>query len=387
MAFDQFNAQYRDRIMNLIFAFPQDFVRKDETTGQETAFWSGAKRFRRAAEFHIDDELFLDYIYSASNLFAFMLKVDYVRDRDEFKRLVAESNIQTPEWAPSSKFLKQVKSEVEKANNPDQPNTEEQFDDDEVKISTLINELKNYDISGIKKLEPADFEKDDDTNFHIDFITACSNMRAWNYHIPLAKRHKCKMVAGRIIPAVATTTAMVTGLIEMELYKILLGLDKAKFLGCNVNLGVHSMRLFEPAPPKKSEEKYDVITLSMVKPIPPGWTIWDKIVVDKGDLTVKEFLTIFPEIHFGCKIDGLFFKTVKKNEDNESTASPVWVSFPINQEQRDTKTKNEKKKLSELYVEQFGALHPNRKYILLDALVRGPDGDDVVVPVIQFNFK
>jgi len=389
MAFDHFNAQYRDRILNLVFAFPEDFVRKDEQTGQETAFWSGAKRFPRAALFHIDDELFFDYIYQTANLYAFMLKIEYVRDKDDFKRWLVEANLETPEWSPSSKFLKQVKSEVEKAGKPEQQGQqqEEDFDDDEVKIEQLIHELKTYDTSGFHKLEPADFEKDDDLNFHIDFITACSNMRAWNYHIPLAKRHKCKMVAGRIIPAVATTTSMVTGLIEMELYKLLLGLDKSKFLGCNVNLGIQSMRLFEPAPPKKAEEKYDLITLSVVKPVPLGFTCWDKVIVDRGDLTVKEFLTVFPEVHFGCKIDGLFFKTIKKTEDNENTAAPIWVSFPINQEQRDSKTKNEKRKLTEIYTELFGPLHTNRRYILLDALVRGPEGDDVSVPLIQFNFK
>jgi len=314
MAFDQFNSQYRDRILNLIYAFPRDFVKKDDVTGEETPFWSGAKRFPQAAEFHLDNDLFVDYIYTAANLFAFMLKVPCVRDRDEFKRHVAEANIATPEWAPSSKYLKQVKSEVERANKPnEQPTQEMEFDDDETKIKQLIAELKSFDVNSAHKLEPADFEKDDDNNFHIDFITACSNMRAWNYDIPLASRHKCKMVAGRIIPAVATTTAMVTGLIEMELYKILLGLDKTKFLGCNVNLGVNSMRLFEPVNPKQAEEKYDVETLSTVRPVPPKFTIWDKVIVDKGDLTVKEFLDVFPEVHFGCTIDSLFFKSIKKN--------------------------------------------------------------------------
>jgi ubiquitin-activating enzyme E1 len=135
MAFDHFNSQYRDRILNLIFAFPQDFVKKDDVTGEESPFWSGAKRFPRAAEFHMDDELFLDYLYTAANLFAFMLKVPCVRDRDEFKRHVAESNLITPEWSPSSKYLKQVKSEVEKANKPNEQQTQEvEFDDDEVKI-------------------------------------------------------------------------------------------------------------------------------------------------------------------------------------------------------------------------------------------------------------
>lgn len=38
-----------------------------------------------------------------------------------------------------------------------------------------------------------DFEKDDDTNFHMDFIVACSNLRAENYGITPADRHKVYM--------------------------------------------------------------------------------------------------------------------------------------------------------------------------------------------------
>lgn len=73
------------------------------------------------------------------------------------------------------------------------------------------------------KVTPLDFEKDDDSNFHMDFIVAASNLRATNYRIPPADRHKSKLIAGKIIPAIATVTSVVSGLATLELYKLTQG--------------------------------------------------------------------------------------------------------------------------------------------------------------------
>ena len=71
-----------------------------------------------------------------------------------------------------------------------------------------------------------EFEKDDDTNWHIDWVCAASNLRAGNYGIPQADRQQTKGIAGRIIPAIATTTSAVSGLVLLEMVKYLCGHNK-----------------------------------------------------------------------------------------------------------------------------------------------------------------
>ena len=51
------------------------------------------------------------------------------------------------------------------------------------------------------------FEKDDDENGHIDFIHALANLRAANYKLEEMTWINVKLKAGRIVPALATTTA------------------------------------------------------------------------------------------------------------------------------------------------------------------------------------
>jgi len=86
-------------------------------------------------------------------------------------------------------------------------------------IGELVKKLPSPSSFAGFRLNPVEFEKDDDTNHHIDFITAASNLRAMNYAINPADRHTTKQIAGKIIPAIATTTSLIVGLVCLELYK------------------------------------------------------------------------------------------------------------------------------------------------------------------------
>lgn len=66
-------------------------------------------------------------------------------------------------------------------------------------------------------MSPLQFEKDDDSNGHMDFVTSASSLRAIMYSIEPADRLKTKRIAGKIIPAIATATAAVAGLVSTDL--------------------------------------------------------------------------------------------------------------------------------------------------------------------------
>eukprot|EP00842_Homolaphlyctis_polyrhiza_P000252 jgi/Hompol1/1227/HPOL_002673-RA len=65
------------------------------------------------------------------------------------------------------------------------------------------------------------FDKDDEAS--LNFVTAAANLRAKTFHIPCKSRFEVKQMAGNIIPAIATTNAIVAGLIVMLAFKVLSG--------------------------------------------------------------------------------------------------------------------------------------------------------------------
>ena len=55
----------------------------------------------------------------------------------------------------------------------------------------------------------------------LNFVTACANIRMQIFNIPNKSRFEVKSMAGNIIPAIATTNAVIAGCIVMEALKIL----------------------------------------------------------------------------------------------------------------------------------------------------------------------
>lgn len=64
---------------------------------------------------------------------------------------------------------------------------------------------------------------DKDDRDSMDFVAACANIRAHAFGIPLKSRFDIKSMAGNIIPAIATTNAIIAGLVVLHALKVLQG--------------------------------------------------------------------------------------------------------------------------------------------------------------------
>ena len=212
------------------------------------------------------------------------------------------------------------------------------------------------------KLSPVEFEKDDDTNHHIDFITAASNLCAENYKIELADRHKTKFIAGKIIPAIATTTALATGLVIMEFYKIVDGKDDIEqYKNGFVNLALPFFGFSEPIASPKATYKGHSGEVSIDK-------LWDRFEVE--DITLQELINDF------SKNKGLDITMLS------SGVSLLYASFFPKAKLADRM----KLKLSEL-VELISKkpIPSHQKTVIFEICVEDQDEEDVEVPYIMMK--
>ncbi|KAL3427419.1 ubiquitin-activating enzyme E1 [Phlyctema vagabunda] len=347
----QFEKQYNNAIQQLLYNFP-----KDSLTSSGTHFWSGPKRAPDALKFDPKNKYHMGFVVAGANLHAFNYGINSKGvDSSTYQKVL--DNMLIPDFSPSSSVKIQADD-----SEPD-PNAQSSSFDDTTEIQDITNSLPAPEKLAGFKLQPVDFEKDDDTNHHIDFITAASNLRAENYKIELADRHKTKFIAGKIIPAIATTTALVTGLVILEFYKIVDGKDDIEqYKNGFVNLALPFFGFSEPIASPKATYKSKDGDVAIDK-------LWDRFEVE--DITLQELID-----HFAAK--GLDITMLS------SGVSLLYASFFPKAKLADKYPM----KLSQLVATVSKKPIPShQKNVIFEICVEDQTGEDVEVPYIMMKMK
>ncbi|OHT15976.1 Ubiquitin-like modifier-activating enzyme 1 [Tritrichomonas foetus] len=187
-----FESFFNIEIRKLQTNFPEDYI--NPTNG--LPFWSEGKRFPRVLTYDPTNEYHANFITSAAILQA---KVCGIVISHPIKDIPLIAQKYT---GKEFNFMKENTNEAPISN-----------------YDQLLNSIRPF-IGKPTKITPEVFEKDDDTNYHMEFISAAANLRAINYYIEPQNKLEITRIAGKIIPAIATTTAMICGLVALEMYKV-----------------------------------------------------------------------------------------------------------------------------------------------------------------------
>jgi len=163
-----FETLFDHSIRDLVSMFPKDHL---DTHGQP--FWSGPKRCPDATALDADEPSHMGFIVAMANLIAFNLGIKGCTDMTVCHDLV-KSQQSKPYISKKIKVETPEEAKAREASGQPAPVDESDSNDNEV-LEALYPELAALakTING-NEIQAAEFEKDDDTNFHIDFIHAAA---------------------------------------------------------------------------------------------------------------------------------------------------------------------------------------------------------------------
>jgi len=341
----KFEHDFNHTIKQLITNFPLDCVTKEGAL-----FWSGPKRAPSPIDFDVKNPLHLSYVTALANLRAEVFGIPRGKMKDVNEMI---SKVVVPPFKPREVYIPK--------NDEEAKELETRYDDEDLETQ-LQSSLRKVDRKSFGKVTPLEFEKDMERAFpdHMDFISLSSNLRATNYRIELVDKHEAKRIAGKIIPAIATTTALVTGLICLELYKLIQNRPIEDFHCGFVNLALPLFTVSEP------------IAAATNKAVKNGvewlWTLWDTIVVDQGDMTLKEFINYF-ESTYGLEVEII-----------SCGSAIIFASFSV-------KKSRYKIPMSKLVTQIAGISLEDRSYIELELSLVDEEDEEVEYPTIKFVYK
>ena len=279
---------YNISIKNLLLFYPLDSYENG------VLFWSGSRKKPSPIDYlDINDIMTKQFLYCFCFIFSHCVNIDFNYKIFENKNLAIKTE----------KMFDKIKNK--KFN--DNINEEEK----NIKLKQLYlikNEINNN--SKINwKINEIVFEKDGLYNNHIEFIQACSNLRARNYKISEENKNKILMISGKIIPSVPTSTSAIVGYLCLQIINLLYSNDTENVIrNAYIDLGLNIFDLIKQPKLDNAQEKEKKEEEEQ----------YEKIII-KGSKTCKEFLDYiynkygFEIFHFEINEKIIYDKRVTKD--------------------------------------------------------------------------
>ena len=246
-------------------------------------FWTGSRRVPTPLQFKSlnsgEDEVSAQQVMINERIAQFVQFTARLR----IESFLGEASNSEDESSPPLVSLEDALSSLEEHASDTEDKDGADSDSDNGVLAAVLEKLNGAKTgaSFLPKLNLVDFEKDDEANGHVSFVTAASNLRAMAYGIPAADAMETRRVAGRIVPAMITTTGLVSALSCLELIKMLKGLPLTLHRNAFVNLALPFFAFTSPLPADQVEGVNGKL-----------YTMWDRISVKASSKTPADTITL-----------------------------------------------------------------------------------------------
>ena len=355
----QYNINFHNKILDLLALYGKD----------KSKFWTGDKRFPHPISFNTQDKYSILFIKKYAQILARSLSIPIIDNDDEIIKII--SQIKLDEYIPPK-----INTSVKTSNTEKNPKTKEYFNMIKEKvnnykkeINSFFNSLKEKVNGDLIKIE--EFDKDDESKGHIEFLYAFTNLRAENYDIEKCDISKVKMIAGKIVPAIASTTAAVVGIVALQLY-VLKSTEDIKYLrNCYFDLARNVICFENVRMAKYIKDGNDQLEegSKKYKLIPEKYSVWDYLVINES-LSIKQFID-YIKIIYNVDVSSIISNQINLYKKNEVGNDELKIN----------------KKIEDVYSELTKIkIFENKKFLMLEIL--GDIGEfKAKMPKIKYNFK
>ena len=371
----QFEDIFANKIKQLLHNFPHDKMMAGPG-GVATPFWQPPKKPAPAPlQFDVADETHYEFVCTVARLWAQRYGVAVV-DYSPADVASVLASVSVPAFSPADGLTIPSNDEEAKAGGGSSSSSSSSsgggssgggggagstLQDIDETCAQLVASLPHPSSITTPPLRSIDFDKDVDDQMRV--VAAVSNLRARNYSIREVDLHKARGIAGKIMPAIATTTALATGLICLELFKVLQDKPVEKYMNSFSNLALPLFVCQEPDKPAGIK--------SVIKGKEYMWTVWDRIDISEPSMTLAQLIAHLAG-EYGVELSMLSsgvtilfsdFMDRKKSQERQSMTLRQIV---------ETVTKR--------------SIPPSQRFMTLEVICQDPEsGDEVEMPVLRFR--